>query len=48
MQLEITVLGCGSSSGVPAIGNNWGNCNPDNPKNRRDNVVISKTLRQKH
>ena len=35
MQLEITVLGCGSSSGVPAIGNNWGNCNPENPKNRR-------------
>ena len=35
MQLEITVLGCGSSSGVPAIGNNWGNCNSDNPKNRR-------------
>ena len=35
MQLEITILGCGSSSGVPAIGNNWGNCNPNNPKNRR-------------
>ncbi len=35
MNLEITILGCGSSSGVPAIGNNWGNCNPNNPKNRR-------------
>ena len=32
MQLKITVLGCGSSSGVPAIGNNWGVCNPKNPK----------------
>ena len=28
-------MGCGSSSGVPAIGNEWGNCNPKNPKNRR-------------
>ena len=35
MSCEITILGCGSSSGVPAIGNNWGNCNPKNPKNRR-------------
>ena len=35
MNFEITILGCGSSSGVPAIGNDWGNCNPSNPKNRR-------------
>ena len=35
MTFEITILGCGSSSGVPAIGNNWGKCNPNNPKNRR-------------
>ena len=35
MKLEINVLGCGSSSGVPAIGNNWGLCDPNNPKNRR-------------
>ncbi len=35
MTFEITILGCGSSSGVPAIGNKWGNCNPNNPKNRR-------------
>ena len=35
MDFRITVLGCGSSSGVPAIGNNWGKCDPKNPKNRR-------------
>ena len=35
MKFEIIILGCGSSSGVPAIGNNWGNCDPNNPKNRR-------------
>ena len=35
MKIEVTILGCGSSSGVPAIGNEWGNCNPKNPKNRR-------------
>ena len=33
--MQITILGCGSSAGVPAIGNYWGNCNPKNPKNRR-------------
>ena len=35
MSVEINILGCGSSSGVPAIGNSWGNCDPKNPKNRR-------------
>ena len=35
MSIEITILGCGSSSGVPAIGNYWGNCDPSNPKNKR-------------
>ena len=29
------ILGCGSSGGVPRIGNNWGACDPNNPKNRR-------------
>lgn len=33
--MKVTVLGCGSSSGVPMIGNEWGVCDPDNPKNRR-------------
>ena len=35
MTFEITILGCGSSTGVPAIGNNWGDCDPNNPKNKR-------------
>lgn len=35
MSYRLTILGCGSSGGVPRIGNNWGNCDPMNPKNRR-------------
>ena len=30
-----TMLGCGASPGVPRIGNDWGACDPQNPKNRR-------------
>lgn len=30
-----TVMGCGSSGGVPRIGGNWGVCDPSDPKNRR-------------
>lgn len=33
--MKVTVLGSGWSGGVPVIGGNWGQCNPDNPKNRR-------------
>ncbi|MEL6966437.1 MAG: MBL fold metallo-hydrolase [Pseudomonadota bacterium] len=32
---RFTILGCGSSPGVPRIGNDWGQCDPTNPKNRR-------------
>lgn len=32
---RFTILGCGSSPGVPRIGNDWGACNPDDPRNRR-------------
>ena len=35
MSLKFTILGCGNSAGVPTIGNYWGNCDPDEPKNRR-------------
>ena len=32
---RFTVLGCGSSPGVPRPNGDWGKCNPLNPKNRR-------------
>src|SRR5437660_3576637 len=32
----ITILGCGSSGGVPRVGpSGWGACDPKNPRNRR-------------
>lgn len=34
-RLTFTVLGCGSSGGVPRLGGIWGDCDPTNPKNRR-------------
>ncbi|SPF78498.1 MBL fold metallo-hydrolase [Pseudoprimorskyibacter insulae] len=34
-ELRFTILGCGSSGGVPRIGGHWGDCDPTNPKNRR-------------
>ena len=34
-ELTFTILGCGSSGGVPRLGGLWGACDPDNPKNRR-------------
>ncbi len=33
--LSFTILGCGSSGGVPRLGGLWGACDPDNPKNYR-------------
>lgn len=35
MTQRFTILGCGSSGGVPRLGGHWGDCDPDNPKNRR-------------
>ena len=35
------MLGCGTSGGVPRIGNHWGACDPSNPKNRRRRVSIA-------
>jgi phosphoribosyl 1,2-cyclic phosphate phosphodiesterase len=35
MSLKFTILGCGSSSGVPRPALGWGDCDPKNPKNRR-------------
>ena len=33
--MKVTVLGCGGSWGVPAIGPDWGRCEPTDPRNRR-------------
>lgn len=37
---RFTILGCGSSPGVPRINGDWGNCNPDNPKNQRTRAAF--------
>ncbi|MEM9733872.1 MAG: MBL fold metallo-hydrolase [Pseudomonadota bacterium] len=38
--MRFTILGCGSSPGVPRIGGDWGNCDPTNPKNRRRRAAL--------
>ena len=38
--MKVTILGCGTSGGVPRVGNLWGDCDPANPKNRRRRVSI--------
>lgn len=38
--MKLTLLGCGTSSGVPRVGNDWGACDPAEPKNRRSRVSI--------
>ncbi|MGD9668221.1 MAG: MBL fold metallo-hydrolase [Hyphomicrobiaceae bacterium] len=37
---RLTILGCGSSGGVPRIGAMWGKCDPSNPKNRRRRCAV--------
>jgi phosphoribosyl 1,2-cyclic phosphate phosphodiesterase len=34
-ELRFTILGCGSSGGVPRLGGHWGACDPNEPKNAR-------------
>ncbi|NBD28789.1 MAG: MBL fold metallo-hydrolase [Alphaproteobacteria bacterium] len=34
-EVTLRILGCGSSGGVPRLGGHWGDCDPDNPRNRR-------------
>ena len=38
--MKLLVLGCGTSTGVPRIGNDWGLCDPAEPRNRRSRVSI--------
>lgn len=39
--LEIIILGCGSSGGVPRVSSDWGACDPNEPKNRRTRCSIA-------
>lgn len=43
-ELRFTILGCGSSGGVPRLGGIWGACDPENPKNtrRRCSILIER------
>ena len=38
--MKIRILGCGTSFGVPRIGNDWGDCDPAEPRNRRTRSSI--------
>ncbi len=38
--MRLTVLGCGTSGGVPRIGNDWGECDPAEPRNRRRRASV--------
>ena len=40
MTIEVTILGCGSSGGVPLIGNIWGPCDANDSRNTRRRVSI--------
>lgn len=33
--MKVRILGCGTSTGVPKIGNEWGQCDPAEPRNSR-------------
>lgn len=44
--ITATILGCGSSGGVPRVGNVWGACDPGNPKNRRRRCALLVTGRR--
>ena len=39
-RLEITILGCGSSGGVPRADGEWGACDPAEPRNRRSRCSL--------
>jgi len=50
MTLTFTILGCGSSMGVPRVALGWGECDPSNPRNRRRrcSLLVERTNAQGH
>lgn len=49
-KITFRILGCGSSGGVPRLGGQWGDCDPNNPKNRRQrcSLLVTRTRGDKH
>lgn len=39
--MRLTVLGCGSSSGVPSVSGFWGQCDKSDPKNYRTRMCVA-------
>lgn len=50
MSFRATILGCGSSGGVPRVGAMWGACDPANPRNRRRRcgLLVERLGRARH
>ena len=48
MSLHFRILGCGSSGGVPRIDGDWGDCDPNEPKNKRSrcSLLVSSTTEE--
>jgi phosphoribosyl 1,2-cyclic phosphate phosphodiesterase len=44
-ELKFTILGCGSSGGVPRLGGHWGECDSNNPRNvrRRCSLLVQRS-----
>jgi phosphoribosyl 1,2-cyclic phosphate phosphodiesterase len=38
--MKVRILGCGTSSGVPRVGDDWGDCDRSEPRNRRRRASI--------
>ncbi|MAU53940.1 MAG: phosphoribosyl 1,2-cyclic phosphodiesterase [Roseovarius sp.] len=47
-ELRFTILGCGSSGGVPRLGGHWGDCDPADPRNarRRCSMLVERETAQ--
>lgn len=44
--IAFTILGCGSSGGVPRLGGQWGDCDPTDPRNHRGRCSLLVTRTQ--
>ena len=48
MSIRFTILGCGSSMGVPKANGDWGECNPKEKKNYRTRCSALVTTKNKN